>query len=89
MGVAKGVEMNNWQIEFMAEYHRREILEQVDQIRLERVALRSRVYRPRLFERTMFRFANWMVFTGKQLQKRYEVPTVHCNHSHSHSYVQQ
>lgn len=81
--------MNNWQIEFIAEYHRQEILEQVEQIHLERVALRSRVYRPRLFERTMFRFANWMVSTGKQLQKRYEVPTVHCTHSHSRSYVQQ
>lgn len=72
--------MNNWHNEFMAEYHRREILEEVEKIRLEKLALQSRVYRPRLFERTMFSFANWMIFTGKQLRKRYEVPAVPCNH---------
>lgn len=72
--------MNNWHNEFMAEYHRREILEEVEKIRLEKLALQSRVYRPRLFERTMFSFANWMIFTGKQLRKRYEVPAMPCNH---------
>ncbi len=63
--------MNNWQIELMAEYHRRRILEEVEQIRLEKLALQSRPYRPRLFERTMFNFANWMISTGKQLRQRY------------------
>jgi hypothetical protein len=81
--------MNNWQNEFMAEYHRQEILEEAEQIRLERLALRSRVYRPRVFERTMFNFANWMISTGKQLRKRYEVPTVGCNHPHTGSLAHQ
>ena len=67
--------MNHWHDEFMAEYHRQEILDQVEQIRLEKIAVRSRVYRPGLFERTMFNFANWMISTGKQLRKRYEIPT--------------
>jgi hypothetical protein len=70
--------MNNWHDEFMAEYHRQGILEEAEQIRLERIALKSQVYRPRLFERTMFNFANWMISTGKQLRKRYEVPCVDC-----------
>lgn len=70
--------MINWNNEFMAEYHRRGILEEVEQIRLERIARKSRVYRPRFYARTMFNLANWMISTGKHLRKRYEVPTVDC-----------
>ena len=79
--------MNNWHNEFMAEYHRQEILEEVEQIRLERLALKSRVYRPRFFERTMFNFANWMISSGKQLRKRYEVPAVNCNNPPTGSFA--
>lgn len=71
--------MNNWQTEFMAEDRRQQILQEAEHIRLEKLALQARVYRPGMFERTMFNFANWMISTGKQLRKRYEVPTVHCN----------
>ncbi|RPI91452.1 MAG: hypothetical protein EHM40_15670 [Chloroflexi bacterium] len=63
--------MNNWQDEFMAEYHRQQIVEEIKQIRLEETALKSYGNRPRLFERTMFNFANWMISTGKHLRKRY------------------
>jgi len=80
--------MNNWQHEFIGEYHRQRIAEEVEQIRLERLALKSRVYRPRFFERTMFNFANWMISTGKQLRKRYEVPAVNCSHSATGSFAQ-
>ena len=73
--------MNHWHDEFMAEYHRQEILNEVEQIRLEKIAVKSRVYRPGLFERSMFNFANWMISTGKQLRKRYEIPTVDCSKS--------
>ena len=70
--------MHNWHNDFMAEYHRQDILQEAKHIRLERIALTSRVYRPRLFERTMFNFANWMIFKGKQLRKRYEIPCADC-----------
>ncbi len=73
--------MNNWQNEFMAEYRRQEIVREMEHIRLEEQALQSRVGRPRLFERTMFNFANWMILAGKQLRKRYEVPAIHCSDS--------
>ena len=73
--------MNTWNYEKNAEYNREQILAEVKQIRMERITLQSRVYRPRLFERTMFNFANWMISTGKGLRKRYEVPTVNCTHS--------
>ena len=70
--------MNHWHNEFMAEYHRQGILEEAEQIRLERIALKSRVYRPGVYARTMYSFANWMIASGKQLRKRYEVPAVDC-----------
>ncbi|HSL46602.1 MAG TPA: hypothetical protein VK897_24420 [Anaerolineales bacterium] len=70
--------MNNWHNEFMAEYHRQDILKEAEHIRLEKIALNSRVYRPGFFARTMFNFGNWMIATGKQLRERYEVPCVDC-----------
>jgi hypothetical protein len=79
--------MNHWNDEFMAEYHRQEILNEVEQIRLEKLAVKFRVYRPGLFERTMFNFANWMISTGKQLRKRYEIPTVDCSNSRTGSFA--
>ena len=56
--------MNNWHDELMAEYHRQDLLKEAEHIRLEEFAIKSRVYRPRLFARTMFNFANWMISTG-------------------------
>ena len=75
--------MHNWHDEYSAEYKRQQILNEVEQIRLERLALSSRVYRPRFFARTMFNFANWMISTGKTLRKRYEIPAVNCNNTKS------
>jgi len=73
--------MNHFQNEQTAEYNRQRISEELKQIRLEQFALKSRPYKPGRFERTMFNFANWMIATGKQLRKRYEVPAVNCNPS--------
>lgn len=80
--------MNNWNTEFMAEYHRQEILRNAEEIRLEKIAVQSRVYHPRVFERTMFRFANWMIATGKQLRDRYEIPVVPCSDCPTGSFAQ-
>jgi hypothetical protein len=80
--------MNNWHPEFMAEHRRQEILMEAEHIRLEKIALQARTYRPRFFERTMFNFANWMIATGKQLRKRYEVPTVQCSNTPTGSFAQ-
>jgi hypothetical protein len=38
--------MNNWHPEFMAEYRRQEILMEAEHIRLEKIALQARPYRP-------------------------------------------
>jgi hypothetical protein len=80
-------QMNYWQDEKTAEYNRQRILDEVEQLRLERLALKSRVYRPGLFERTMFKFANWMISSGKQLRKRYEIPSANCNKAPSESFA--
>ena len=77
--------MNDWQIEF--EYQRQRNEDEIEQFRLERLALQAQVYRPGLFARTMFRFANWMIATGKQLRKRYEVPTVNSSNPHKESFA--
>ena len=59
----------------MAECHRLRIMEEVKQIRLETLALKSRRRsRPRVFRRAMFNFGNWMIAAGKQLHKHYEIP---------------
>ena len=79
--------MDIWNIEKTAEYNRQRIWDEVKQIHLERIALQSRVYRPGLFERTMFNLANWMISTGKQLRKRYEIPVVNCNHPSPKSFA--
>jgi hypothetical protein len=79
--------MNNWHNEYMAEYRRQTILEDANQIRLENSIPKSRVYRPGLFERTMFNFANWMITAGRQLRKRYEIPSADCNQSPSGSFA--
>jgi hypothetical protein len=79
--------MNPWYLENMAEYQRQQIRNDFEQIHLEDRAIRSRVYRPGLFERSMFRFANWMIATGKQLRKRYEVPAVPCQQSPTGSFA--
>lgn len=75
--------MNNWHDVYNAEYQRQQIREEMEQLRLERSAVRSRVYSPRFFARTMFHFANWMISTGKNLRKRYEVPAVKCSTTES------
>lgn len=79
--------MNNWQNEFMAEYHRQHLLEEAEQFRLEKLALESRGNCPTVLERTMFKFANWMISTGKQLRKRYEIPTVSSNNPPTESFA--
>lgn len=65
--------MNSWPNELMAEYHRRRILQEVEQIRLQKLVQKSRLDRLGFFERMMFNVANWMISTGKQLRERYEI----------------
>ncbi|MBI5294560.1 MAG: hypothetical protein HY869_03715 [Chloroflexi bacterium] len=53
--------------EYVVELHRREILREAEQ------AQRTGIH-PSLFTRAMVDLANWMIATGKQLRRRYEIP---------------
>jgi hypothetical protein len=79
--------MNYFQDEQTAKYNRQRISDELKQIRLEQFVLKSKVYKPGRFGRMMFNFANWMISTGKQLRKRYEVPAANCNHSPSKGFA--
>ena len=79
--------MNNWQNEYMAEYHRHRLLEEAEQIRLEKSARESDVRCPNRFERIMIAFANWMPAIGRQLHKRYEAPNINCGKSPTGSFA--
>jgi len=70
--------MNYFDYEKTAEYNRERIQTDLKLIRLEQSKIKSRVYQPGRFERMMFAFANWMIATGKQLRKRYEIPVMNC-----------
>jgi len=69
--------MNHWHNDFMAEYRRQDLINESERIRLENLALKSRVFRPGLFAQTMHSFAGWMILTGKKLHARYELPNSH------------
>jgi len=69
--------MNHWHNNFMAEYHRQDLLKESEKIHLENLALASNLYQPGLFARTMHSLAAWMISTGKKLHARYELPTAH------------
>jgi hypothetical protein len=77
--------MNFYQDELTAEYNRQRIVEHFEQIQLEKLASRPRMYRPTLFTRSMYNFANWMISTGKLLRRRYETPAINCTHTPSGS----
>jgi len=79
--------MNQFQDEYNAEFNRQRIHNDFKQIRLEQSAMRSQAYKPGRFTRMMFNFANWMISTGKQLRKRYEIPAVNCNKSPSKGFA--
>ena len=79
--------MNYFQDEQTAEYNRQQIIEAFHQIRLEQTAIKSRLYQPGRFGRMMFNFANWMISTGKQLRKRYEIPVTKGNPTPSKHYA--
>jgi len=79
--------MNHWHNDFMAEYHRQDLVKESEKIHLENIALESRVYRTGLFAKTMHSLASWMILTGKKLHARFEIPTVHCHQTRSNSFA--
>ena len=79
--------MNHWHNDFMAEYHRQDLINESEKIRLENLALESHIYQPGIFTRSMHSLAGWMILTGKKLHARYEIPTAHCHQTASSSFA--
>ena len=86
--------MNNWQNEYMAEYHRQDLLAEVEQIRLEKIVREAQIRCPNQFERTIVAFANWMISKGRQLRKQYTrsspvdgSPAINCGKSPTGSFA--
>jgi hypothetical protein len=79
--------MNYHQDEMTAEYNRQHIHSDIEQIRLERSAFRSQPFKPGRFSRLMFNLANWKIATGKQLRKRYEIPSANCGQAPSREFA--
>jgi hypothetical protein len=77
--------MNYHQDEFTAQYNRDKVREDFNQIRVEKQLAKSRVRKPSLYIRTMHSLSSWMISTGKELHKRYELPTTHSHQSTSSS----
>jgi len=79
--------MNHWQYEQykqMDEYNRQKM---ITEIRADRLVQQYRIYHPGIFERIMFRFANWMIEKGKGLRRRYEIPSTNGAHSTSRNFT--
>jgi len=65
--------MNHRQIEVLAEQERRQIQDEMRQIRLEEEAI-SQVRSQDWFAYVMVQFGNWMIAIGQHIRRRYENP---------------
>lgn len=67
--------MSSWQTELLVEQHRREILDEITQINLEKEAEQAgTIYHSTWFTRSMERFGTWLILIGEGLVHRYKAP---------------
>jgi hypothetical protein len=79
--------MNHWQYEQykqIDEFSRQRIISEVE---ADKLVEQYRIYHPGIFERMMFRLANWMIIIGKGLRRRYEIPSANCNQETSSNLI--
>ena len=79
--------MNYYQEELTAKYNRQRVREEFELIHIEDRSAHSHAHRTSLFTRVMHSIASWMIITGKQLHKRYEISSPH-RHRTSSSFAQ-
>jgi len=72
--------MNNWHNEYMAEYHRQELIDDSRQKHIEGPERRVHTHRPNLVTQIKFNLANWMIGKGEDLRGQHEARTF----SHAH-----
>jgi hypothetical protein len=79
--------MSSFLEEYMVEERRRDVLREMEGIRLEEQALKAKGHHPTLFTRTMQGFGEWLIARGESLVERYEMPK-NCAPSRKHGYAQ-
>lgn len=79
--------MNTRLDELLLEERRRDIQRDIQQIRLEKQALKSKVFHPNVFTRLMENFGKWLITRGEILVKRYETPAKKCRSAGQSSYA--
>lgn len=79
--------MNTRLDELLLEEHRKDIHRDIQQIRLEQQALRTKVFHPSLFTRSMEKIGKWLIARGEILVKRYETPAPKCKSTGQSSYA--
>ena len=65
--------MNDWQYEQYKRINEDDRQRMIEEARIVRLIRASRVDQPGIFEQMMFKLANWMISSGRQLQRRYDV----------------
>ena len=65
--------MNHWQYEQYKRINEDDHQRMIEEARIVRLIRASRVDQPSIFEQTMFKLANWMISSGEQLQRRYDI----------------
>ena len=75
--------------ENLAEERRRDIIREMNDIRLQEQALKVRVYHPNWFTQVMQGLGQWLIARGEGLVKRYEIPAkkLHNHHPQSAGYA--
>ncbi|MCZ2122087.1 MAG: hypothetical protein LC108_07480 [Anaerolineales bacterium] len=67
--------------------HRRDIQNELKDIRLEKAALRAKTFQPNLFTRMMEKLGEWLILRGEKLVKQYESPARQCKPARRKSYA--
>lgn len=79
--------MNHWQYEQykqIDEFYRQRVLAG---LRTHKLVWKYRIYHPGSIERTMLKLANWMISKGKQIRRRYEMPSSNCSRTASDNLI--
>ncbi len=66
--------MNHFQLERLAEYHRQELIEDMQQIRLEKLAREANQPRANLLRLGLMHLADWLIAAGRQLHQEFDPP---------------
>jgi hypothetical protein len=67
--------MNPLMEDYSLEEHRKDLARELEEIRLQKLTLDNKAYRPSLFTHTMQRLGQWLIVRGEKMVKRYEAPS--------------